>query len=113
MAEFVVDEAAPAHRPPVVEIDFHRAPHSDPAGDGETFAQDALPSARLCSDQCLAYSEAYGQAGEADSKADATLLHQGPKFKVGELSAMGEVVVDRLLNHGLRIRGGPVLEMDP
>ena len=79
------------HRPPVVEKDFQRTPHRDPANDQETFANDSAQAAvaEVAGDG-VANCDGCGEKCQRDDETDATTTKQLPKCPLGRHDPLTE-----------------------
>jgi hypothetical protein len=110
--QFLEYPAAPAHRPPFIQIGLHRFPHRDPARDGEAFPDIARPRRRIASNKQLTRNETGGKEYQTNRQRHAALSHDPAELQVTEASPVGEVVMDRIRDQRSWIVGGPFLQMD-
>src|ERR1019366_10795257 len=73
VAQLGIGPASSQQRPPIVKIDLHRPPHGDPSGNRKALPHDGSPSARLMTQQHLAYEKTCRQEQEPYKETRAAL----------------------------------------
>ena len=86
VAQLSKDSAPTAQGPPIVKIDLHRSPHSNPSGNREALSHDGSPSVRVAAQQHLAEKQTGRQEQKPDEKTGAALLQQALELQVGNLA---------------------------
>src|SRR5512146_988852 len=107
-AQSQVKAYLPLERPPIVKKDLQRAPHGNPADDGQAFARDAIAGTGAKIADKISREQAERDEDHADGHAHAALLQEVPQGAACLLGFVGEVIVNRFGQHR-----GPVAVLRP
>ena len=112
-AEAIENDPLVPDGPPVVEENFQRSPHRDPAADDQTLADQQSHPVGFERTEHLADRQSYAQESKTYEQTDSALFENLRELAPGKLGLVGKKQPNRFLHHGLRwssLRG--VLDVD-
>ena len=109
VTKFFEDLRTSPQGPPIIQIDLHRSPHGDPAGNCKAFSHDCSPGICLMTQQCLAQQQTHRQEQKANEQTCATFFQKALKLQVSNAGTMREMVVDGCFDQFLWVFYWPLL----